>query len=123
MSAVAPLAVFPYLLFSALEGQSGVSTPSGDRWADALQVAAPAAAVELGIIVVVLLWGNAVSSNPASPSARAVAVATAAVCAGLPTTFFVGLPVWPLVLLSCVVPAALIAPALMRSAAAITPSA
>ncbi len=123
MSAVAPLAVFYYLLFGVFEAQSGASTQSGGRWADALQLAVPAAAVELGTTIVVLLCAKAMSTNPASRSAHVVAVATAALCASVPTSFFVGLAAWPVVLLSCVVPAGLAAPALMRSAAATTPPA
>lgn len=123
VSAVAPLAVFCYFVFGVLEAQSGASAQSGGRWVDALQVAVPAAAVELGITMVVLLWAKAMSTNPASGSARAVAVAVAAVCASVPTSLFVALAAWPVVLLSCVAPAALAAPALMRSAASTTPPA
>ncbi|MFJ3231878.1 hypothetical protein [Streptomyces sp. NPDC086787] len=97
------------------EAQSGAGAQSGGRWADAFQVAVPAAVVELGIIVVVLLWAKAMCTNPASRSARIVAVAMAALCASVPTSFFVGLVAWPMVLLSCVLPAGLAAPALMRS--------
>ncbi|WP_329536904.1 hypothetical protein OG568_50845 (plasmid) [Streptomyces sp. NBC_01450] len=123
VSAVAPLAVLYYFLFGVFEAQSGASAQSGLRWASALQVAVPAAAVELGITMVVLLFAKAMSTNPASRSAHVVAVAMAALCASVPTSFFLGLVAWPVVLLSCVVPAGLAAPALMRSAAATTPPA
>lgn len=120
VSAVAPLAVFYYFLFGVFEAQSGASTQSGERWAGALQVAVPAAAVELGTTMVVLYCAKAMSTKPASRSAHVVAVAMAALCASVPTSFLVGLAAWPVVLLSCVVPAGLAAPALMRSAAATT---
>lgn len=115
VSAVAPLTIFYYIFLSVAEAQSGGSQQSGRRWAEALQGAVPAAAVELGITMVVLLWAKAMSTNPASGSARAVAVAVAAVCASVPTSLFVTLAAWPVVLLGCVAPAALAAPAFMRS--------
>ncbi|MFF4828062.1 hypothetical protein ACFY20_34760 [Streptomyces sp. NPDC001312] len=123
VSAVAPLAAFYYFLFGVFEAQSGASTQSGDRWAGALQVAVPAAAVELGTTMVVLLFAKAMSTDTTSRSAYVVAVAMSALCASIPTSFFVGLVAWPVVLLSCVVPAGLAAPVLMRSAAATTPPA
>lgn len=70
--------------------------------------------------MVVLLWAKAMSTDPASRYARAVAVAVAALCASVPTSLFVGLAVWPVVLFSCIVPAGLAAPALMRPSAATT---
>ncbi|MEH0548203.1 hypothetical protein QA802_35615 [Streptomyces sp. B21-105] len=117
VSTVAPLAVFSYWLSGVFEAQSGASTQSGYRWAAALQVAVPAAAVELATIMVVLLWAKAMSTDPTSRSAHVVAVAMAALCASVPTSFFVGLAAWPVVLLSCVTPAALAAPVVMRSTA------
>lgn len=70
-----------------------------------------------------LLCAKAMSTEPASRSAHVVAVAMAALCASVPTSFFVGLAAWPVVLLGCVVPAGLAAPALLRSAAATIPPA
>ncbi|MGX1267412.1 hypothetical protein RKD18_000606 [Streptomyces phaeoluteigriseus] len=120
MSAVAPLAAFYYIFLSLAEAQSGGIPRSGGPWAAALQAAVPATVVELGITMVVLLWARAMSTDPASGSARAVAVAVAAVCASIPASFFVALAAWPLVLVSCVVPAGLAAPVFMRSPAATT---
>ncbi|MET9458364.1 hypothetical protein ABZY05_25330 [Streptomyces canus] len=120
VSAVAPLAVFYYLLFGVFEAQSGASTQNGGRWAAALQVAVPAAAVELGITMVVLLCAKAMSTNPVSRSTRIVAVAMAALCASVPTSLFMGLAAWPVVLVSCILPAGLAAPVLMRSSVAST---
>lgn len=118
VSAVAPLEILCCLLIGVFEEQSGTSAQQWDPWdpwADALQVAVPAAAVALSIILVVLLWAKAMSTDPASRSARAVAVAVAALCSSVPAAFVVGPWAWPAVLLSCVVPAGLAAPALMRS--------
>ncbi|MEU8653722.1 hypothetical protein [Streptomyces sp. NPDC048737] len=117
------MAAFSYLFLTVAEAQAGGSPQSGARWAGALQGAVPAAAVELGITVVVLLWARAMSTDPASGTARAVAIAVASVCASLPAAFFVGLAAWPLVWLSSLVPAALAAPVFLRSAAATPPPA
>lgn len=121
VSAVAPLAVLYYFLFGVFEAQSGASAQGEGRWADALQVAVPAAVVELAVTVVVLLCAKAMSTNPTSRCAHVLAVAIAALCASVPTSFFVGLAAWPVVLLSCVMPAGLAAPALMRPSAATSP--
>ncbi|WP_306191735.1 hypothetical protein [Streptomyces sp. MK5] len=113
VSAVAPLAVLSYLLLGVFEAQSRAEPRSGARWAGAFEVAVPAAAVELAITVVVLLFAKAVSNGPASRSAHVVAVAVAAVCASVRTSFLVGAFSWPVVLLACAVPAALAAPVFM----------
>ncbi|MFG3262694.1 MULTISPECIES: hypothetical protein [Streptomyces] len=113
VAAVAPLAAVFYLFLRMLQLHGGNPLSGAALWATALQVAVPAAAVELGIILVVLLWAT-MSTDPASGSARAVAVAVAAVCASIPTSFFVGLAAWPVVVLCCALPAGLAAPALMR---------
>lgn len=123
LSAVAPLAVFYYIFLTVIETHAGRTPQSGGRWADALQGAVPAAAVELGITMVVLLWARAMSTDPASGAARAVAVAVAAVCASIPASLFVTLAAWPVVLLSCIAPASLAAPVFMRPVAATTPPA
>ncbi|MFF8192915.1 hypothetical protein ACF05L_19075 [Streptomyces bobili] len=78
VSAGALLAVFYYIFLTVIEAHAGRTPQSGGRWAGALQGAVPAAAVELGITMVVLLWARAMSTDPASGSARAVAVAVAA---------------------------------------------
>lgn len=114
VSAVAPLAVFSYLFLGVFEAQSGTGAQRGARWAGAFQVAFPAAAVELAITVVVLLFAKAASNGPASRSAHVVAVAVAAVCASVPTSFLVGVFAWPVVLLACAVPVALAAPVFIQ---------
>ncbi|MEV6288968.1 hypothetical protein AB0M41_00745 [Streptomyces sp. NPDC051896] len=114
VSAVAPLAVLSYLLLGVFEAQSGAGPQNGARWAGAFQAAVPPAAVELGVIVVVLLFAKAASNGPASRSARVVAVAVAALCASVPTALLVGVFAWPVVLLACAAPAALAAPVFMR---------
>ncbi|MEE1735059.1 hypothetical protein PUR49_00545 [Streptomyces sp. BE147] len=123
LSAVAPLAVLYYVFFGVFEAQSGGDVESGEQWAVALQVALPLAAVELGTIMVVMIWAKAMITNPASRSARVVAVAMAALCASILTSLFVSLAAWPVVLLSCIVPASLASSAFMRSTAATTPRA
>lgn len=117
---LAPLAAFYYVISAVFAAQSGANVKSGTQWAAALQAAVPPTVVELGIIWVVLLWANAMSTDPASRTARVIAVATTALCASIVTSFFVGLAAWPVLLLSCVAPAALAAPAVMRSATAAT---
>ncbi|MGW7642563.1 hypothetical protein [Streptomyces bobili] len=114
VAAVAPLAALFYLFLRMFQLHGGNPLSGAALWATALQVAVPSAAVELGIILVVLLWARAMSTDPASGSARAVAVAVPAVCASIPTSFFVGLAAWPVVVLCCALPAGLAAPALMR---------
>ncbi|MFR9795882.1 hypothetical protein ACL02U_08240 [Streptomyces sp. MS06] len=120
VSAIAPPTLLHYFLSGVFEAQSGASTQSGSRWAGAFQVGVPAAVVELGIIVVVLLFANAASADRASRSAHVVAVAVAALCASVPTSLFVGLLAWPVVLPACTVSAALAASVVMRSAPATT---
>ncbi|MFI6358714.1 hypothetical protein ACIBJF_40340 [Streptomyces sp. NPDC050743] len=112
-SAVAPLAVLSYLVLGVFEAQSGAGAQGRARWVSAFQVALPAAAVELAITVVVLLFAKAASNGPATRSAHVVAVAVAAVCASVPTSLLVGAFAWPVVLPACAVPAALAAPVLM----------
>ncbi|MFF8196389.1 hypothetical protein ACF05L_37245 [Streptomyces bobili] len=117
VAAVAPLAALFYLFLRMFQLHGGNHLSGAALWATALQVAVPAAAVELGITLVVLLWARAMSTDPTSGSARAVAVAVAAVCASIPTAFFVNMAAWPVVVLCCVLPAGLAAPALMRPVA------
>ncbi|MGW0856396.1 hypothetical protein [Streptomyces sp. NPDC002690] len=122
VSVVAPLEIVCYFLLGVFEAQSGASGEGWSRSVDALRIAVPAGAVELGIILVVLLWARAASTDPTSRSARVVAVVVAALCASVPTAFVVGVWAWPVVLLSCLAPAALAAPVLMRPYAPVTES-
>lgn len=115
LCAAAPLTVLYYSIFEVFSAQSGGGAYQGSSLGDALRLTIPAAAVEMVAICLVFVVTRAVSAEYAGCfSHRAVAVLAAAFCSSIPTALFVGLAAWPVVFLTCFVPACLAVPVFMR---------